>query len=223
MAIYDLEEQEQLSVIKAWWQQYSNLITWAAVLAAAASVGYQGWQWYQRHQAAQASAIYAVVQKAVADKNARGARDAAGELVEKHSGTAYAAMGALLSARLQFDSGDLRTAHAQLAWAAGNARDAEMRDVARLRLATVMLDEKAYDEALKQIEIEPLEPFAVRYSELRGDILAAQGKSNEARAAYQVALQKLEARSKQGVAEAGAGGALRELIQIKLESLGEAR
>lgn len=221
MAIYDLEEQEQLSAIKAWWQQYATLITSIAVLAAVVSVGYQGWNWYQRQQAAQASAIYAVLQTAVTDKDAKRAKEAAGELLEKFSGSAYAAMGAVLSAKAQFDAGDLKTAHAQLAWAADNAGDAELKDLARLRLAAVMLDEKAYGDALKQLEKQPLDPFVARYAEVRGDIYAAQNKRSEARAAYQAALAKLEGRSHSGVAEAGITNAMRELVRLKLEALGE--
>jgi predicted negative regulator of RcsB-dependent stress response len=221
MAIYDLEEQEQLSVIKAWWQQYANLITGIAVLAAVASVGYQGWNWYQRQQSAKASAIYAVVQRAVADKDAARAKEAAGELLEKFSGSAYAAMGAVLSAKVQFDTGDLKTAHAELAWAAENAHDDELKDLARLRLAAVMVDEEAYGDALKQLEKEPVDAFVARYAELRGDIYVAQHKRNEARAAYQTALAKLNGRARAGVAEAGVTNAMHELIRVKLEALGE--
>ena len=72
----------------------------------------------------------------------------------------------------------MKTAQAQLAWAAENAKD-EPRDLARLRLAAVLLDEKAYDEALKQLAAEP-PAFAARFDELKGDVLAAQGKKPEA-------------------------------------------
>jgi predicted negative regulator of RcsB-dependent stress response len=223
MAAYDLEEQEQLSAIKAWWQKYSNLITGLAVTAAVASVGYQGWHWYQRQQAAQASAIYAVVQKAAADKDAKKAKEAAGELVDKYSRSTHAPMAALLSAKVQFDTGDLKTARAQLAWVAEHARDAELKDLARLRLAAVMFEEKAYAEALKQLEKEPLEPFSVRFADLRGDIYVAQDKREDAKAAYQAALAKLDARIKTSAADAGVANALRELIRMKLEALGGAQ
>lgn len=223
MAAYDLEEQEQLSAIKAWWERYSSLITGVAVAAAAVSVGYQGWQWYQRQQAAHASAIYAVVQKAAADKDAKKAKEAAGELVEKYSRSTHAPMAALLSAKVQFDTGDLKTARAQLAWAAEHARDAELKDLARLRLAAVMFEEKAYAEALKQLEKEPLEPFSVRFADLRGDIYAVQDKREDAKAAYQAALAKLDARIKASAADVGVANALRELIRMKLDALGGAQ
>lgn len=220
MAAYDLEEQEQLSELKAWWQQYGNLVTAVVVIAALTAVGYQVWNWYQRNQAAQAAAVYAMVQKAAADKDAKKAREAAGELVEKYSSTAYAGMAALVSAKVQFEAGDLKTAKAQLAWAAENARNDELRDLARLRLANVLLDEKAYDEALKQLEKAPLTAYAPRYAELKGDILGAQNKHAEARSAYKSALAKLDEAEKAG-GPAGRGGPYRELLQLKLETAGE--
>lgn len=220
MATYDLEEQEQLSAIRTWWQMNGTLVTTIVVVAAVGVVSYQGWNWYQRGQSAQASAIYAAEQKALADKDAKKAKEAAGALIEGYSGTSYAGMAALLSAKAQVEAGDLKTARAQLAWAADNARDAELRDLARLRLAAVLVDEKSYDDALKQLEREPLAPYAARFAEMRGDIYAAQGKRNEAKAAYQSAIAAIAARPKSGPVST-ATAAYRELLQFKLEALGD--
>ena len=71
MAAFDLEEQEQISQIKGWWEQYGTLVTGLAVAVALASVGWQGWQWYQGKQSAEASALYGVLQKAASEKNAQ--------------------------------------------------------------------------------------------------------------------------------------------------------
>ena len=213
MAHYDLEEQEQIDSIKTWWKMYGNLVTGIVVAASLAVIGWQGWNWYQRGQSAQAAAIYGVLEQAVAARDAQKVKAAAGELAEKFGGTSYAALGALVAARQSFDAGDLKTAKAQLTWAADNGKD-EIRDLARLRLAAVLLDEKAYDDALKQVEAASAPAFAARFLELRGDILAAAGKTQEARSAYKAALDKGEVRE-------GRGGAGRELLQQKLDSLGE--
>ena len=213
MAHYDLEEQEQIDTLKTWWKMYGNLVTGVVVAGSLAVIGWQGWNWYQRSQAAQASAIYGVLEQAVAARDAQKVKAAAGELVEKFGGTTYAALGALVAARQSFEAGDLKTARAQLTWAAENGKD-EIRDIARLRLASVLLDEKAYDEALKQLEAAHAAAFAARFLELKGDVLAAAGKKPEARAAYQAALEKGEVRE-------GRGGAGRELLRQKLDSLGE--
>jgi predicted negative regulator of RcsB-dependent stress response len=213
MAHYDLEEQEQIDTIKTWWKMYGNLVTGVVVAASLAVIGWQGWNWYQRGQSAQAAAIYGVLEQAVAARDAQKVKAAAGELAEKFGSTSYAALGALVAARQSFDGGDLKTAKAQLTWAADNGKD-EIRDLARLRLAAVLLDEKSYDEALKQLEAAHAPAFAARFLELKGDILAAAGKKPEARSAYKAALDKGEVRE-------GRGGAGRELLQQKLDSLGE--
>jgi predicted negative regulator of RcsB-dependent stress response len=219
MAVYDLEEQEQLAELKTWWHRHGGKVTGLALALALAAAGWQGWQWWQRSQSAQASAIYAGLQQAAGQKDAKRARELAGELIDKYSGTSYAGMGALLAARSQVDQGDSKNARVQLAWAAENAKDAGLRELARLRLATVLLDDKAYDEALKQLAAEPSAAFAPRYADLRGDILAAQGKPKEAAAAYDAALAKLDAIAK-------ADDALRHedyraIVQTKRDALGQ--
>lgn len=221
MATFDLEEQEQISELKTWWRMYGNLVTGVLLAVAIGVAGWQGWNWYQRKQAVEASAVYAALQKAVAERDAKRVREAAGELAEKYPGTAYAAMGALTSARTQFDAGDLKTAKAQLQWVVGQARDKDLRDLARLRLAHVLFDEQAADEALKLLAEEPAPAFAVRYAELKGDILAAQGKKAEAKAAYQAAIARQDAADKAGGGMAGRDAQYRELLQMKADSLGD--
>jgi predicted negative regulator of RcsB-dependent stress response len=133
-------------------------------------------------------------------------------------------MGALVSARAQLDAGDSKTAQVQLAWAAEKAAEEGLRDLARLRVAIVLLDDKAYDEAAKQLAKEPSAPFRARYGELRGDVYAAQGKTGEARAAYEAAIKLAEAAASKGSGAgdaASAGGSnYREMLRTKLEQLG---
>ena len=207
MAHYDLEEQEQIDTLKTWWKMYGNLVTGVVVAASLGVIGWQGWNWYQRNQVAQASAIYGVLEQAVATNDVQKTKAAAGELAEKYGRTGYAALGALLAAKQSFEAGDLKTARVQLTWATENARD-ELRDLARLRLAAVLLDDKAFDEALKQLDAAHAAAFDARFLEMKGDVLVAQGKKPEARAAYKAALDK--------------GGAGRELLRQKLDSLGGA-
>lgn len=214
MAIYDLEEQEQISELKAWWDQYGKFVTGIAVIAAVASVGWQGLTWYKNKQASEAGALYFAVQAAADRGEPARTREAAGQLIEKFPGTVYADLAAMLSATLQFAEGDPRNARAQLEWVAKHGNDAILRDLARLRLAAVMLDEGAGQDALKQLEQAPVEGLRFRFDDLRGDILALDGKPAEARKAYQAALDALIAQG----ASAG-GDPLLEVIRVKLESL----
>jgi predicted negative regulator of RcsB-dependent stress response len=219
MAVYDLEEQEQLEELKTWWRMHGNLVTSIVTVLALAVGGWQGWKWWQHKQAAEASAIYSVFMQAASAHDAKRTRDLAGELIDKYSGTAYAAMAALVSAKTQIEAGDSKNAQAQLGWAAEHAPDEAIRDLARLRLATVLADGNAADEALKQLAAEPSPAFAPRFAELKGDILAGQGKTAEAKAEYQRALDKADAAAKEAGGEASRSG-YRDVLRAKLESVG---
>lgn len=225
MAAYDLEEQEQLAEIKAWWKQYGNLVTSLVVAASLGVLAWQGWNWYERKQSGQASGIYSVLQRAALERDTVKVKAASGELVEKFGRTSYAPLGAMLAAKTLFDAGDAKSAKAQLAWVTENASD-ELRDLARIRLATVLLDEKSYDEALKALSASHGAGFDARFAEVKGDVLTAQGKKNDAAAAYKFALTKLDdgkegARS--GLQGKSANAPYREMLQQKLDSLGEVK
>ena len=222
MATYDLEEQEQLAEIKVWWKQYGNLLINVLTGAALIVIAWQGWNWYQRNQTAQASVVYNVLQRAVVDKDAQRIKAASGELVEKFSGSSYASLGALTTAKALIDAGDAKTAKLQLQWVVEHGQD-ELRDLARLRLAAVLLDEKSYDEALKQLDGKVSAGFAARFADNRGDVLAAQGKSADAQAAYQVALAKLDEAEAKSAGQGWQGqssAVYRELLQQKLDAQG---
>lgn len=193
MATYDLEEQEQLDELKTWWKRFGGYVTGTLLVVAVAAAGWQLWGRYQASQSAQASALFGLLQKAATERDAKKVRDLTGELVEKFPRTVYAGLAALSSAKLQHESGDRNTARAQLEWAVDHLKDAELRDLARLRLAAVLVDLKALDEALATLEKSPAEPLAIRFLEVRGDVLVAQGKFGEARALYQSAIDKLDA------------------------------
>jgi predicted negative regulator of RcsB-dependent stress response len=206
----DLEEQEQVEELKAWWKQHGALVTAVIVAVAVGFAGWQGWRWYQADQAAQASALYDTVVKAAQANDAKALRDAAGTLVESYPRTLYASMGALVAARHFFDRNDLKSAKAQLAWVLERSPSEDFRDLARLRLAAVLLDEKAHDEALKLLEAKPAPAYEAQYAALRGDLLVAKNQAAEAKAAYQLALEKA----------LDADGAFQESVRMRLEALG---
>ena len=208
----DLEEQEQVAELKAWWNQYGTLVVAVAAGALIALGGWQGWRWTQQRQAQEASVLFDTLTRGAQAGDAKAVRDAAGALIESYPRSLYAAMGALSSARFHFDRGDLKTAKVQLGWAAENARADEFRDLARLRLAGVLLDEKAHDEALKLLEAPHIEGLDAQYGALRGDILLAKDQRAEARASYRAALDKAEKNRE--------NAAFRESLRMRLEALG---
>jgi len=211
MSSYDLEEQEQLAELKAWWKTHGNTVLTGAIVVLLAVAAWNGWTWYQRTQAAQAGVLYDTLQKAARANDVKATRDAAGAILESYPRTTYAPLAALTSAKVHFQAGDLKTARAQLTWAVEHARNAQVRDIARLRLANVLLDDGAPDEALKALDAKPDPAFEALFAAQRGDILVVQKKPAEARAAYRAALDKASDKD----------GALRESLRLKLDALGE--
>jgi len=209
MAVYDLEEQDKLDDLKSWWKQWGNVVTGTILAVCLGVLGVQGWRWWTQHQAEQASVLYTAVSAAARANDTAKAKDAMAQLADKFGGTGYAPRAALIMAALYFDAGDAAGAKAQLASVIDRGGDDEMKEVARLRLAAVLFDEKQYDEALRTLDAKHGEPFAGIYADLRGDILAAAGRTDEARKAYQTALARLDAKSP-----------YRNFVQAKLDTQG---
>lgn len=208
---YDLEEQEQLATLKTWWNQHGSLITWLLTIALAGYAAWSGWNYYQRIQAAQAGQLYEEMQKAVAVKDNAKVQRAAADMVDKFGRTAYAQMTALAAAKIAFDANDLKAAKAQLQWVIEHGND-EYKAIAKIRLAGILLDEKVFDDGLKLLSGDFPEQFAGAVADRKGDILAAQNKIEDARTAYQLALDKMDQRNPG-----------RQLIQLKLDALGGAK
>ncbi len=206
----DLEEQEQLAELKAGWKQHGTRL---AAMILAVAVGFAGWvafRSYSQSQSLQASVLYDTVAKAAQANDAKALRDASGALAENYAGTAYASLGALLSARYYFDREDLKSAKAQLQWVIERGSSDDFKSLARLRLAAVLLDEKAYDEALKQLEAAPAAAYEAQYAALRGDILVAKNQAADARAAYKLALEKADKKN----------APFQESVRMRLDALG---
>lgn len=209
---YDLQEQEQLEAIKAWWARYGTLIMVAIIAGLLTIAAFQGWRYYRHQQALAAVTLYEQMAQAERANEHKKVRDIAAQITDKYARTPYAAMAALSAARAAFETGDLAAAKTQLQWVIDHAREEELRDVARLRFAGVLLDEKNYDQALALANGPHGAAFDALYADMKGDILLAQGKRGEARSAYQQALEKSDVKSP-----------YRNMIQAKLDALGEAK
>ncbi len=212
MAVYDLEEQEQIDELKAWWKSYGNAILTVVIVASLSVSGVIGWRTYSDRQALEAGELYAQMQGAAGANDPKKVQDIAAAIAEKYPRTGYAQFAALAAAKAAFDSGNLAEARSRLQFVIDRAKDDGTRDLARLRLAVVLLDEKKFDDALAALKAPAVEALAALYADLRGDVLVAQGKPAEARAAYQLALDKSDAKSQ-----------YRGILQGKLDALGDAK
>jgi predicted negative regulator of RcsB-dependent stress response len=156
--------------------------------------------------------LYGQLLEAVQAKDVKKAQDVTGEIFKSHGKSGYAAMAAFTAARASVDAGDLAAAKGNLTWAAQHGLDEATRDIARLRLAAVLLDEKRFDDALRELDAKHTDATAALFAELKGDVLAVQGKVTEARMAYQTALTKLPL-----------GSPGRDVVELKLDGLGDAK
>jgi predicted negative regulator of RcsB-dependent stress response len=209
MATYDLDEQERLDELKAWWKRWGNLTMFGLAVVIAVAAGWRYWQNHTATQSLEAATVYERLTQSLAANDAKAAREAGGLLVEEYKGTAYAPRAALLLAKLNVGAKDLKGAQIQLEWAVANSKEPAIKDLARLRLAAVQLDQKQYDAALKTLSATHSDAFAFRFNDLKGDVLLAQGKPAEARAAYQAAFGKM-----------AEDNSYRNIVELKLDALG---
>ena len=206
---YDHEEQEQIASLKAWWDKYGNLVTWLVTAVLLAYASWTGWNYWQRSQAAKAAVLYEELVKAVESSDAAKRTRASADLKDKFSGTAYAQMGALVAARAAFDAADLKAAKGELLWVSENGKNEEFKAIARIRLAGVLLDEKAFEEGLKVLSVDFPDQFAALVADRKGDLYFGLNKLEDARTTYQTALDKTEVKNP-----------ARQLIQLKLDAVG---
>ena len=212
---YDLEEQEQIATLKAWWERYGNALSTIVLAAAVAVAGYNGWQWYQKNRAGEATGVYDELERAVATKDIVHTRELSGIILEKFGSTAFAQMAALLSARANLEAGDAKTAKAQLQWTIDHAKDGEYRALGRLRLAGILLDEGAYADATKlvaeNVAADLSASFQAAFADRRGDIDVAQNRLDDAKREYRAALAVLNGRPEvRGYSK---------VVELKLEGL----
>ncbi|MDP2816797.1 MAG: tetratricopeptide repeat protein [Polaromonas sp.] len=205
----DLEEQEQLDELKHFWKRYGNLITWGLIAIFGTFAAWNGYQYWQRSQQAQAAVMYDEVERAAASGDAGRLDRALADMKDKYGSTAFAQQAGLLAAKTYYDNGNIDGAKAALTWVADKSADEGYLAIAKLRLAGVLLEAKAHDEALQQLSGTFPKDFTALVADRRGDIFAAQGKKIEAKVEYEKAYKGMDERTE-----------YRRLVEVKLNALG---
>ncbi|MFA7833333.1 YfgM family protein [Aeromonas dhakensis] len=184
MEVYTTEEQ-QVEVIKNWWKENGTSVIAGTVIGL---VGLFGWRYYNEHQQTTqeaASQAYNEMSAQLAKGDAAGFEQAQ-SFISAHKGDSYAELAALQLAAAAVKADKLDLAAEQLTLVATSG-DESIRPIAALRLARVLNDQGKADEALAQLGKINNDAFKAQVAEVRGDILQKQGKSEEARDAYQAA------------------------------------
>jgi predicted negative regulator of RcsB-dependent stress response len=186
--VEDLTDNEREEQLRRWWSDNWAWIIGGIALGLALLAGWQYWQRYQQQTAERDEASYmAVLESLNRDQREEAAKQAA-ELRESRPDSAYADQAELALARAAVMQREFDEAARLLRGVADRSRDAELRLVARTRLARVLIEQGKHDEALASLDAERAGAFAGLVHELRGDALAGKGDAAGARAEYDAAL-----------------------------------
>ena len=187
-------EEEQIEALKKWWKENGKSTMLSIVVAVAAVVGWRGWQEQQQSAVDAASAIYQNLLSAANGANGTAspeqlttANHLASTLKEDYPNSTYAHFAALYKAKFAVEKNDLDTAEQELRWILTAGATPELTLQAQLRLARVLYAAEQYDEALLQLDINS-SAYVAAFEEVKGDVYLAQGNKNQARQAYQKAV-----------------------------------
>lgn len=205
----DLEEQEQLDQLKHFWKQYGNLITWSLIAVLALFASWNFYQYWQRSQAAQAAVMYDEIERVTASGDSAKIARVFEDMKERFGSTTYAQQAGLLVAKQYYNAGNVDASKAALSWVANKSPDPGYQAIAKLRLAGILMDSRAFDQALAQLDGAFPSNFDALVADRQGDIFLLQGKKAEAVSAYEKAFKNFEVRTE-----------YRRLVEVKLNSLG---
>ena len=196
---YDLEEQESLAQLKAWWDKWGNLTLSCITVICLAFAGYNGWHWYKRYQGGKATVAYVQLQNAYVQNDEKNVRSLSDGLMKEYSSHVFASLAALMKANVEQKAGNLDAARAEYA------------TVARVRLAGVELDAKDANKAKAALDaIDPAQAQMPLVLDRRGDVLLALGAVDGARKCWEDALERDRA-----------SGELLALLSLKIQALPE--
>jgi predicted negative regulator of RcsB-dependent stress response len=205
----DLEEQEQLDQLKHFWKQYGNLITWGLILVLAGFASWNYYKYWQRNQATQAAAMYDELERVVNSADAAKIDRVFLDMKERFSSTVYAQQSGLLVAKQYYVMGNVEGAKSALTWVIDKSSDPGYQAIAKLRLAGILMETKAFDAALQQLAGAFPPNFEALVADRKGDIFLLQGKEAEAISEFETAFKKFEPRTE-----------YRRFVEVKLNSLG---
>ncbi|MGB0941763.1 MAG: YfgM family protein [Marinomonas sp.] len=185
-------EEEQIEAFKTWWKKNGTSLVLAVSVGVAGYFGFQAWQQNQENHLAEASSLFESMSQAATDlseeKNLKTVSFIADQLVNDFDDTGYATFAHLFQAKVDVVTEDYDAAIDTLNEAKASTDDVTLKAISDLRISKVLVHQGELDKALTQLAMINLTEFDSLKLELKGDVLLAQGKTEEARASYQAAL-----------------------------------
>jgi len=188
MVDVNLSEEEQVEALKKWWKENGRSVIVGLVLGLGGVFGWKAWTQHQQEMVEQASARFEQLGQSVAVGSTESAVKQAELLINDFGDSAYAIFASLDLAKVRLDQGDVKGAQPRLRWAMENSTDPSIRQIARLRLARMMLNDGDLDGTSGILAQADDDSFRGEFAKLRGDLALAQGDKAAARTAYQEAL-----------------------------------
>ena len=187
---YDLQEQESIDQMKAWWEKWGTPITAVVCAGCLAFAGWNGWQWWKRNEAAKAAGAYMALQQAALANDVKNIASLSNGLLESYGSTVYAPLGALVASKAALAAGNLDEAAAKLKWIVDQSGRPEFDTIARVRLAGIYFDAGKLDDAIAVLDgAKPTERQNSLVLDRRGDVLAAKGDVKGARECWMKVLE----------------------------------
>ncbi len=208
MDIY-ASDDEKGEEIKQWWRDNGRSVVVGSIVAIAILFSGRYWFDHKNAQSVKASVAYQHVVSALSDDQQSDAAKVTEQLFSEYSDSPYAVFSAFEMASQSIRDNDADAAETYLKWVISHAKLSAHKELAKFRLAQVLMIKSEFDRALSLVEEnQPSDAFTSLWAELKGDIYIAQSKPNEAKTAYQLAISKLTQ-----------GEPRQQLLQIKLDDL----
>ena len=203
-------DEERAEALKEWWSENGTSVVGGIIIGLAAVFGWRGWQDYQITQAEAASDLYQKIVVDIRNEKDDEAKTLALQLIDEYPSTTYAVFAHLIMAKLFVEKNDYSAATEHLQWVIDHASENEFQLLARLRLARILLAEDKPEQSIELLDAVDPGEFLASYEELKGDSYIKQGKTEDARNAYNNALsnQKISGRDN-------------SILEMKLGNLGQ--
>lgn len=186
-------EHEQLEALKAWWKRNGKLVIGTIIVAIVISFGWRYWQGHRLEKSTNASVLYERLLISFANHDSNSFKQVANQLEKNYADTPYSDLAALFSAKKAIDEGNLDLGQQQLQQAMKSGHLNYIRQVARIRLARLLLEKNQAQQALELLEKVDDKTYLGAIHLLKGDAYTALNQPEKARQAYQEALTEVPA------------------------------
>jgi len=205
----DLEEQEQIDELKHFWSRWGDYVVWSLIIVLGAYAAWNGWHYWERRQASQSAVLFETVERAAQNADLALMDRSFGDIKDKFGSTTYANQAALLVAKVYYEKSQSPKAEDALNWVIKNSSEQGYQSLARLRLAALLIDKKAFNEAKSLLAEKVATEFEPLVEDRLGDIDVLEKHTDSAKSHYLKSWRGLDVRAP-----------YRKYVEAKLNTLG---